>query len=94
MADDIQIKCIKKTDRMNPHERIQGVGGINPDGTPWYLSEDDAIAGIKAGKWRFWTTAGGKSVWVEVVPHHIRPYLKTVADGIHPNNLLALPPCP
>lgn len=94
MAIDVQIRCIRKRDRMNPHERIQGIGGINPDGKRWYLTEEDAIAGIESGKWRFWTAGGGRSVWVVIALHMGRKYLKTEADGIMPDNLLALPECP
>lgn len=94
MPENVQILCIRKRDRTNPHERIQGVGGVNPDGKRWYLTEDQAIAGIEAGTWRFWTSGGGKSVWVIIATHMGRKYLKTEADGIKPDNLLALLECP
>jgi Protein of unknown function (DUF3892) len=94
MSTDVEVKCIKKTDRYNPHERIQGIGGLNADGTRWYLPEDDAIAGIDQQKWRFWTSGGGKSVWVVIAVHNGSRYLKTEPDGIQPNNLLSLPECP
>lgn len=94
MAVDIQILCIKKTNRTDPHERIEGVGGVNPNGTRWYLLLKDAIAGMEAGKWRFWTMGAGKSVWVIIATHNGNKYLKTESDGIHPNNLLALQECP
>lgn len=29
MAQGVQITCIIKTDRQNPHERIQSVGGVD-----------------------------------------------------------------
>lgn len=32
-------------------------------------------------------------VWVEVATRNGRQYLKTEADGVEPNNLLALPRC-
>jgi hypothetical protein len=35
----IEIKCINKSDRYDPHERILRVGGINPDGARWSLSQ-------------------------------------------------------
>jgi hypothetical protein len=95
LAQEVQIQCINKTDRMNPHERIKNVGGLNADGTRWKLTVDEAIAGIKADKWKFWTLANGKSVWVVIAKSvQDNEYLKTEADGDQPNNLLSLPECP
>jgi len=94
MADNIEVKCINKTNRTDPHERISHIGGVNPGGDRWRLTVDQAIAGIESGKWQFYTSVNGKSVWVVVATHNGRKYLKTEADGIHPNNLLALPECP
>jgi Protein of unknown function (DUF3892) len=94
MTTDVQIQCIRKHDRLNPHERIKGVGGVNADGSPWYLLIDVAIKGALDKTYHFWTAGGGTSVWVEVAYHNENPYLKTVADGIQPDNLLALPECP
>jgi hypothetical protein len=94
MAIDHQILCITRTTHTDPHERIQKIGGLNSDGKRWGLTLDDAIEGIELDKWRFWTAGGGASVWVEIAKHNGRKYLKTVADGLHPDNLLALPDCP
>ena len=95
MPDNVQIQCINKSDRNNPHERIQYVGGINPDGSRWKLSQPEAILGIEQGKWRFYVSAGGKSVWVNIaVSPYGHKYLKTENDGEQPNNLLKLPECP
>jgi hypothetical protein len=94
MAIDVQIKCINKTNRTDPHDRIHSVGGTNPDGKRWKLTTDQAIAGIDEGKWRFYTSVNGKSVWVIIATHNGHRYLKTEADGVGQNNLLALPECP
>ena len=95
MAQNVQIQGINKTDRMNPHERIKNIGGANSGGGNWKLTLEKAIAGIKADKWKFWTVANGKSVWVVIAKSaQGNEYLKTEADGDQPNNLLSLPECP
>jgi hypothetical protein len=90
----IQISCINKREHLNPHERILYVGGINSDGTRWKLSETQAIVAIEAGQYSFYVNVLGRMVDVIVAIHLGRKYLKTVADGYAPNNLLSLDECP
>jgi Protein of unknown function (DUF3892) len=90
-----EIRCIKKSDRYNPHERIRNIGGRNGDGTPWKISEEKAITGIESGEWSFGVSQQGRTVDVIVaLSPHGHKYLKTVADGQQPDNLLSLPECP
>lgn len=94
MASRHEIKCINKSDRPNPHERITHIGGVNDNGSNWKLEQQEAIRGILADKWRFFVNRGGRQVDVVVgTSRYGYPYLKTEADGEHPNNLLSLYEC-
>lgn len=94
MADRFQIMCINKTNRYNPHERISHVGGVH-GGQRWKITQEDAIQGIESGKWAFFVSAGGRTVDVVVAKSaYGHKYIKTVADGTSPDNLLSLPECP
>ena len=89
-----QVTCItKRGEHYNPHERIQGIGGV-VGGARWWRAEDDAIADVERDSSSYYVTVNGKTVWVVVAIHNGRKYLKTQADGYAPNNLLALPECP
>jgi hypothetical protein len=93
MTQQAQIRCIKKTDRADPHERISHIGGFTD--TMWSVSLDEAIRMIESGDWRFYVSVGGRGVWVVVATSPSgRKYLKTEGDGLLPNNLLSLPECP
>ena len=90
-----EIRCVNKTDRYDPHERIKNVGGVNADGTRWRITQQEAVGGIESGKWSFYVTRNGRTVDVVVaVSRFGNKYIKTEADGDQPNNLLSLPECP
>jgi len=94
MTMNLQISCINKTPRNDPHLRISYVGGFNHDGSRWKLPENDAIAGIERGEYAFYVSQQGHIVHVVVATHNGHKYLKTVNDYIQPDNLLSLPECP
>lgn len=95
MTDRVRVECINKTPRDDPHDRIRNIGGANPNGNRWKLTEAEAIAGIESGKWSFYVERPqGDRVDVIVASRLGVKYLKTTADGDQPNNLLSLPECP
>jgi hypothetical protein len=95
MAQAVRVGCINKTNRTSAHERIHNIGGVNPNGTRWKLSEPDAITGLKDGRWQFYVERPtGHTARVVIAKRVGHEYLKTDADGEQPDNLLALPECP
>ena len=94
MAQRVRIECVNKTPRQDPHLRIENVGGVNGEGSRWKMSETDAIAAIENGTYSFYVSVNRQAVNVIVATHEGHKYLKTEADGLHPNNLLSLDECP
>ena len=93
MTTEVEIQCIEKSNRSNPHERITHVGGVHA-GQRWKMPLSAAIADVRNGKYSFWTRGGGKVAKVIVANHLGNAYLKTENDGIVPDNLLSLNSCP
>jgi hypothetical protein len=84
------VTCIhKRGSHLDPHERIEGLGGAG-----WYKLEDAIIYDIEHNINSYTVTVGVRTVAVKVATHNGRKYLKTEADDVKPNNLLALPECP
>ena len=95
MAQRVRVGCINKTNRTSAHERIQNIGGVNPNGTRWKLSESRAISDIKNQTYSFYVERpAGHRVDVIIAKRLGVEYLKTQSDGEQPDNLLALPECP
>ena len=92
--DKHEIKCINKSNRFSPYDRIENIGGLNPNGTRWRITQARAIEGIESGKWSFYVNNNGNFVDVIIALHNGVKYLKTKNDGLEPNNLLSLPECP
>ncbi len=94
MATRVEIRCINKSDSLNPHERILNVGGVHADGTRWKLSQTEAIHCIVKDTYIFYVKRGGKTDCVVIASQSGWKYLKTTTDGEQPDHLLALPECP
>ena len=77
-------------DNGDTDRRIQGLGGAFG-----WLGTDRIIEMINYGH-NFFTSpvsGVGRKIIVAQHPSTRRYYLKTEADGVEPNNILALPPC-
>lgn len=94
MVSRYQICCITRSEFLNHHQRLRGVGGVNRDGAWWKLGEPEAIAGIEEGRWRFFVSQAGQERDILVATSKYgRKYLKAASDGLQPDSLLALPEC-
>ena len=86
---DVQITCINKQPRSNPYEGITHLGGAT-----WKWTRQDVINSIRNGTNTFYTLVGGRRANVRVVDGPNGQYLRTYADDVWNDNLLALPECP
>ena len=89
----VEIDCIKKNPRQDPYHAIQEVGGHKAGGGRWCLPLSEAVAGAESGKWQFYVSQGARTINVVVATRLGHKYLKTIADGERPDNLLSLREC-
>jgi hypothetical protein len=92
-----EVKCINKADRNNPWERIRNIGGINPDGNRWKLTQQEAITAIENntyGEFYVERPRNDRARLIIAVSQFGNKYVKTETDADQPNNLLSLPECP
>lgn len=88
------ISCVIRSDRLNHDRRLRALGGVNPDGAHWRISETAAIAAIEAGRWGFYVEAAGRELpLIVAVSKYGQKYLKGPGDGLQPDSLLRLPDC-
>ncbi len=85
---DVQVTCINKLPRNDPYDGITHLGGSG-----WKWTRQQVVDSIKAGSNTFFTRVNGKRADVVVVDGPNGPYVKTRADGVVNDNLLALPEC-
>ena len=92
---DYRIDCINKPDRDSRHEHITHVGGPKPGSTErWKDTVPNVVGFIENKTHRFYTNEGGVVAWVGVQTSAAgNKYLRTYADGIWKDNLLALKEC-
>ena len=85
---DVQVRCINKQPRNDPHEGITHLGGDQ-----WKWTRQQVVTSIEAKTNTFFTYVGGKRADVGVVNGQNGKYVRTYADGKWNDNLLALPEC-
>jgi hypothetical protein len=88
---DVWVTCINKTPRTNPHEGITHLGG--PGGGGWKWTREQVVLSINLGTNSFFTHVNGKRADIAVVNGPNGPYVRTHADGVWTDNLLALQEC-
>lgn len=86
---DLQVTCITKLNRNSTHEGITHLGGAT-----WAKkTRQQVIADIESGTNTYYTLVGGKRANVGVVQGANGKYVRTYADRVWNDNLLALPEC-
>jgi hypothetical protein len=93
MAARIRIRCVTRTDRPDPHERISHIGGALGDHR-WRQSHEQTIREIENGDYQYYVEQEGQSLEVIVAVHNGKKYIKTTTDGENQDQLLRLPECP
>ena len=86
---DARVTCINKQPRENPYEGITHLGGAT-----WKWTREQVIASIEAKTNTFFTSVNGKRANIAIINGPNGKYLRTHADGVWNDNLLALPECP
>lgn len=91
---DVLVTCITKPHPDSPHEHITALG--NPQNN-WKWTREQVIASIEGKNNTFYTLdpRSGKRADIAVVRPAGRPaYVRTHADGVWTDNLLAMNQCP
>jgi len=86
---DVQITCINKQPRNDPHEGITHLGNAAGKWT-----RQEVIDWIETKAHTFFTLVNGNRGSIGVVNGPNGKYLRTYADGKWNDNLLSLPECP
>lgn len=86
---DLQVTCINRLNRNSTHEGITHLGGMT-----WAKkARPQVIFDIDNHVNTYYTLVGGERANVEVVESSNGKYVRTRADGVWNDNLLALPEC-
>jgi hypothetical protein len=86
---DVQVTCINKPDRDNRHEAITHLGGYG-----WRWTRQEVVNSINQKTNTFYTQVAGRRANIGVVDGATGQFVRTYADGVWNDNLLALTECP
>lgn len=89
---EFHVNCINKANRESRHEHITHIGNISG----WRLTREVAIERIESKQEAFYTVDArtGKRAYIGVVRESGKaPYLRSYADGVWNDNLLAQQEC-
>ena len=88
-----QVRCINKSNNLDPHKRVINIGGMD-SGTHWKRSQRGAITDIELGVYNYFVIVAGRHIKLEVATSSSGDkYLKINSDYEQPNSLLSLPEC-
>ena len=84
------MSSISRAYSSDPLERIETIGGVNPDHTRWKLSQIAAIAAIEAGTDEFFVQVSEQRVKLVVLNHDGQKYLQSEREETHRDDLLSI----
>lgn len=84
------VSSISRAYSSDPLERIETIGGVNPDHTRWKLSQNAAIAAIEAGTDEFFVQVSEQRVKLVVLNHDGEKYLQSEREQTHRDDLLSI----
>ena len=92
---ELHVRCVQPSDPPDPHARIVSVGGQGPYGEPFRYTHEEAVEGIRHGRFKLWFDHpdGHYTAIVVARGSFSHYYLKGEGDAEQPDSLLALPDC-
>jgi hypothetical protein len=89
-----RVECIRRQPRRNPnpYRAITHLSGTRPDGSRWKCTQQECVAYLRRGYEFYVVRSKGDKVRLTVaLSANGNEYVKTLADGDLPANLLRLP---
>ena len=84
------VSFVSRAYSRDPLERIETIGGVNPDHSHWKLSQIAAIAAIEAGTDEFFVKVSEQPVKLVVLNHGGQKYLQSEREETHHDDLLSI----